>query len=207
MTIQSLAWAMEAPVPGTAKLVLLALANHANYVDGFVNFDAPTVAREASIQISGLWRYLGALERNGYLAKDERKTAEGERRDYWLLLDRETSAPWAWSAHDGVEHPDDADAAAPVSSRQTAPKSFMGQHQVEARKQAAAQDEAHRSQGVPIIEGSKAFHAWCGHLRARRQITPFIQTIIVNGKELRGFYRPTLFPPADEDRDEEAISA
>jgi hypothetical protein len=202
MTIQSLAWAIEQPVPGTAKLVLYALANRACHINGFVHFDAGTIAHEASIQISGLWRYLGALERNGYLSKDERKTAEGEKRDYWLVLDRDNPASWAWgqSAEDRLRR-GDQESATPRPS-----KSFRREHQDQVRKNNIEEDAAHSAQGVPIIEGSKAFHAWCGHLRNHNQLVPFIQAINVNGKWLRGFYRPTLFPLKEQNEENNEVA-
>jgi hypothetical protein len=55
---------------------------------------------------------------------------------------------------------------------------------------------------VPMIEGSKAFLAWCGHLRDHKHV-PFVQATQVDGKWCRGFHMPTLFPPRGDDQDEQ----
>jgi hypothetical protein len=192
MTIQALAWAIEQPLPGPSKLVLMALSNHADHTNGFVHFDASTISREASIEARSLWRYLGALERNGYLAKDQHKAGDTGKREYWLVLDRDPALAWSWSAQDGADDPLATSSASSAPSE--APRSFRRAEQDKAREVAAPQPNP----GVPIIENSKAYHAWCGHLRDRKQVTPFIQAIQVDGKWLRGFYMPTLFPPREQ---------
>jgi hypothetical protein len=206
VTIQALAWAMDQAPPGTAKLVLQALANHADHTNGYVHFDAPTIAQEASIQVVSLWRYLGALERNGYLEKDERKPGDTDKRDYWLVLDRNPALPWSWSAQDIPESSDVAASevapahATPSSANQISPRGFSRDRQTQARKAASDADAAARTNGVPVIEGSKAFLAWCAYLRRQRQVIPFTMSIQVDdGKWARGFYRPTLFPPRQDE--------
>lgn len=197
MTIQALAWAMDQSPPGNAKLVLLAMANHADHTSGLVHFDATTIAGEATIQVPSLWRYLGALERNGYLAKDQRKTQDGDKREYWLALDRDPTLPWAWAAHDGDG--DDADRAdVPLKSpiQCSAPRAFDKSKQDGAR-QINAEEARKPDDPFPVIEGSRAMKAWCDYLRQRRQIVPFLRTMIVNGKEVRGFPMPSLFPPGE----------
>lgn len=201
MTIQSVAWAIEQQVPGNAGRVLIALANHSDHSTGHVDFDPPTIAREAAMQVASLWRYLGALERNGFLAKDERKPGDTDKREYWLILDRDPAVPWSWSAQDGSERADDAHAAeptGPATARSYAPAGFSRDRQAEGRKAATALPPDRPPGHVPVIEGSKAFNAWCAHLRARKQLTPFVRAILVDDKWCRGFYMPTLFPPAEQ---------
>jgi helix-turn-helix protein len=193
VTVQALAWAIEQGLPGPSKLVLIALSNHADHTNGYCHFDATTISCEASIEVRSLWRYLGALERNGYLAKDERKPGDTSKREYWLVLDRDPALGWSWSATDQSAD-DDAPALSTESSGSAtsqAPKSFRRAEQDKAREVPAAAT----SPGIPIIEGSKAYVAWCAHLRDRKLVAPFVQAIQVDGKWLRGFYMPTLFPP------------
>jgi hypothetical protein len=196
VTVQSLAWALDQSVPGTAKLVLLALANRAEDDTGYVHFDAAAAARLAVIPERSLWRYLGALERNGYLDKE----ASTDERKYWLALDRVSSAPWSWTADD---LPDEADteSAAPASvvasaprRLDSAPQNFSRDRQIETRKSAAPTAEPRTE--FPIVEGSKAHKAWCERLRAEDKLVPFTRWItLADGKPARGFYMPSLFPP------------
>lgn len=200
VTIQALAWAMDQSLPDKPKLVLMALANHADHTNGFVHFDAGTIAREVSIREPSLWRYLGALERNGYLAKDQRKTAEGDKREYWLALDRDATVPWAWAAHD-VEHAEDADPPLEASTQpiqSAAPGGFDKSKQA-AQRHINAETARKPDDPFAIIEGSRAFIAWCNYLRERRLPTPYVRSMIVQGKEVRGFPMPSLFPPASEE--------
>jgi len=196
VTTQAVAWAMDQSVPGTAGRVLIALSNRADHTNGFVHFDAPTIAREACIGVPSLWRYLGALERNGFISKDDRKTQDGDKREYWLALDRDPSIPWAWSAHDIPDSGETESVSAPVDT--PAPRGFDRASQDAARKLNQAQARQ-PGDAFPVIEGSKAFRAWSGYLRARGQIVPYVRKMIVNGKECRGFEMPSLFPPGGEE--------
>lgn len=198
VTVQALAWALDQPVPGTAGRVLIALSNHADHTNGFVHFDAALIAREAVIGVPSLWRYLGALERNGYLSKDDRKTQDGDKREYWLALDRDPSLPWAWGAQDGERADGDDVPAIPVEAAPvlSAPVGFDKSKQSEERNINAA--EARKPDDpFPVIEGSRAFWAWSDYYRKQRKTAPFIRSMIVNGKECRGFPMPTLFPPSE----------
>jgi Helix-turn-helix domain len=195
MTIQAFAWAFDQRLTGNAKLVLLALANHADHTTGHCDVDPATLAREASIRESSLWRYLGALERNGYLARDVKRTSEGERRDYWLRLDRDPLLPWAWDAQDD-DKPDDAGAETPRPTiTESPPTAFRRAEQDALRQEIVDKPDPNRPDGlVPVIEGSRAYKAWCDDFRSRRKIPPFVRTIVVGNREHRGFFMPTLFP-------------
>jgi hypothetical protein len=198
MSIQALAWAIDQPLPGKAKLVLLALSNHADHTNGHVHFVAPTIARESSLTETGLWRYLGALERNGYLARDNRKSGEGEKREYWLHLDRDPGLPWAWSAQDGETDgtPDTADRR----ENQSPPSTFKRAEQEQERKAVTA-PPPDQPPGKPffVLEGSRAGDAWLRHCRDHRLLTPFTMTRLVDGRPKRGFWMPTLFPPGKQE--------
>ena len=191
--IHSLAWALDQPIPGTAKLVLIGCSKDANDGTGLVNFDPEEVARVAHIAVPSLWRYLGALERNQYLDKDE--TLDGRR--YYLVLDRETDVPWSWSVDD-VQLPAE-DEPAPTSRKieKAAPR-FSRAKQSEVREASTAPRDDRPPDMVGVIEGTEAFHKWVKHDRSLGRVPPFVMAIkTVSGKDARGFYKPTLFPPQD----------
>lgn len=100
MSIQAVAWALEEEeIPARPKLVLVAIANHANHVDGYCWLKAETIAREAACTPRSVYRFIGGLVRNGYLRKAPRKGEDGKQRanDYWILFNRERK-PWDWGA-------------------------------------------------------------------------------------------------------------
>lgn len=110
MSIQAVAWALEQDIPGTAKLVLVSLANHADHTTGHCWPSGETIAREASASLRSVYRYVGALRRNGYVRVLNRRGKDGKHRanDYWLLFDR-PAAIWDWL--DGVTGDETQDAA------------------------------------------------------------------------------------------------
>jgi hypothetical protein len=216
MTIQAYAWAMDQPVPGNAFRVLLALANHTDHTTGQVHFDATTISVEALIQAPSLPRYLSALERNGYLSKDELKSPEGDRRDYWLVLDRDSAQPWSWSAQDASSDDDgdaqdveqtDSDVPRPKRSTTSAtPKAFRRARQVEVRNELKAAEPVPPAGQFPVIEGSRNFFAWNDHYRRVGRIPPFVMAIVANGKPARGYYAPSMFPPAEQTQNLEEMA-
>lgn len=191
MSIQALAWAIEQPVPGEAKLVLMSLANHADHTTGHCSFDPPTIAIEASVTEAAIPRYVGALRRNGYLAREEK----GREREYWIQFDREPRE-WAWSAAEAPEAVDAAPAPVATSTPSAAPTSFRPAKQAEARKAVVAAVEEAKPQRVFVIEGSKAWDAWIAHRRANgvRPLLPPTGSSLVNGRSVRGWWFESLFP-------------
>ncbi len=108
MSNQALTWAFDQDgLPCKAKFVLVSIANHADHTNGYCWLKVSTIAQEASIPERSLYRYLGALVRNGYLRREKKKGADGKQRanDYWILFHRPAAA-WDWGAGIG----DDADA-------------------------------------------------------------------------------------------------
>lgn len=198
MTIQSLAWSLDQPIPGTAKLVLIALANRADHTTGHCSFDAHDTATESQISEASLWRYIGALERNGYLAQDKKR----DGRDIWLQMDREDISPWSWAAEDQnrEDGEGDAESASPaprkVRAGGGAVPAFSRDRQAEARESANAPPPGRPIDQIAIIEGSKAHDAWCRHLRDQHKVPPYVRWIILaDGRQAKGFYMPSLFPP------------
>lgn len=198
MTVASLAWAISQNVPGNSKLVLIALANYADDSTGKVAFDADAIARIACIRPHSLFRYLGALERNGYVVSEKQKD-----REYWLQLDRENEAPWSWGA-DAAESDRAVEFESQISAprehreslpRRKLPSAFSRERQAKQREVASA-PPPERALGIPIVEGTRAYFAWLNWFRGQRKIAPFVMAIVADGKPARGFYRPSLFPPA-----------
>src|SRR4029077_9858140 len=108
MSIQAVAWALEQDFTGetpkgrmvsahAAKLVLIALANHADHISGHCWPSTETIAREASCTVRSVYRLISALARNGFIEVRKVRGADGRQRanNYWLLFDR-APAPWQY---------------------------------------------------------------------------------------------------------------
>lgn len=70
MSIEALNWALNAPVGGTAKVILIGLANHAgaNFTDARPS--VPTLATYAHCSRRTVQRYLRVLEEDGWIERD-----------------------------------------------------------------------------------------------------------------------------------------
>lgn len=95
MSIQAVGWAFDQPIPSRAKLLLVALANHADHTSGYCWPSVETLMRETSMSRRAVFGYLGALRRNGYLDIKTAHGKDGRQRsnNYWILFDREP-AEW-----------------------------------------------------------------------------------------------------------------
>lgn len=119
MSIQAVAWALEQELPARPKLVLVAIANHANHVDGYCWLKAETIAREAACTPRSVYNFVGALIRNGFIRKAIRKGDDGKQRanDYWIEFEREEK-PWEHGAHvepdAAVDEPPESEASEAV---------------------------------------------------------------------------------------------
>ncbi len=97
MSIQAVAWAIEqSEVPPRPALVLIALANHANHIDGRAYLFIETIAKEARCSRRAVFGYIAALERNGYveIRRTRKKSGRQGCNNYWLVFDR-LPLPWA----------------------------------------------------------------------------------------------------------------
>lgn len=101
MSIEALNWALAAPVSGTAKVILLGLANHAGADFGDARPSVSTLARYAHCSRRTVQRYLRSLEDNGWIVRDGAHAVDG-RADrtvtVWRLTGRQDDAP----LHNGV---------------------------------------------------------------------------------------------------------
>ena len=98
MSIQDVGWVLdETDLPPGPKLVLVAIANHADNTDGYCWLKAATIAKEAACSERAVYRIIAALIRNGYVRRDKKRGADGKRRanDYWILTNR-PAAKWSW---------------------------------------------------------------------------------------------------------------
>lgn len=124
MSNQALTWAFDQDgLPCKAKFVLVALANHADHTNGYCWLKIETIAQETAIPARSLFRYIGALIRNGYLRREKKRGADGKQRanDYWLLFNR-LDAAWDWGAVIGGDddaEPQDVEPTAKLESDET----------------------------------------------------------------------------------------
>src|SRR5262249_4583791 len=100
MSIQAVAWVLAQSgedLPGTARLVLIALANHADHTSGHCWPSIETIAKEAGCGDRTASRYLGALRRNGFIEvrQTQRKNGKFRSNDYWIVFERKP-APWQY---------------------------------------------------------------------------------------------------------------
>jgi hypothetical protein len=200
MTIQSTAWAIGQAVPGTAKLVLVALANHAQHSTGRSFASIEDICKEESCAPRAAFPYLIPLQRNGYVARQITRGADsGKVRAFWLRFDRRP-APWVSNRHD-AEDPEPAEAskreeAEPRSPLATGvPPGFRPAKQAAALKEA---EQARKLQRIFVFEGWPAWIAWIDH-RARTTGIRGLPTCwaVVDGQRRLGWWLPSLYPPQD----------
>lgn len=206
MTIQALAWAIDQQLPPKPKLVLLSLANHADHMTGKVDFLPSTIAWESATPQGSIWRFLGALERNGFLEHDQRGES-AEERDYYLLIDRNPALPWSWGAS-GEEGDEQESASHHQTSRPIeTPPGFDRSKQNEKRVAAAKAKEEQKPTQVFVIEGTPAFEAWCAFKSREKGHAWRLADArhMVDGNFRRGWWFPTLFPPVAQAQEMEAI--
>lgn len=205
MTIQALAWAIDQQLPHKPKLVLMALANHADHMTGKVDFLPSTISWESCTPQGSIWRFLGALERNGFLSHDQRGES-AEDRDYYLLINRNPALPWSWEAstEDGEEP---ASAAAPEQAPPVVP-TFDPSKQAEMRTASVKAIADSKPKLVFVSEGTPAFEAWKA-FKSREKGHPWNLTTraIIDGKLRTGWWFPTLFPAASASEELGAATA
>lgn len=111
MSIQAVAWVLAQSgddLPGTGRLVMIALANHADHTSGHCWPSVKTIASEAGCSDRTASRYLYALSRNGFIEvrRTQRKSGQFRSNDYWILFERKP-APWQYFNRDPNDEPED----------------------------------------------------------------------------------------------------
>src|SRR5712671_4262888 len=91
MSNQAMTWAFAQHIPSRAKMVLMALANHADHTTGHCYPSIKLIMSEASCSRRSTFAFLGLLRRNGFIETRMKRSADGRQRasDYWILFDRE----------------------------------------------------------------------------------------------------------------------
>jgi hypothetical protein len=144
MSIQAVAWVLDREeLPARPKLVLVAIANHANHTDGYCWLKAETIAKEAACSPRAVFNFVGALIRNGYIRKAPARGADGKQRanDYWIMFNR-ADGPWIKDAgapaddEDPIENDDETIEIDSVD--------------VESDPQDAVEPHARRASGAPV---------------------------------------------------------
>lgn len=144
MSNQALTWVLEdKDLPQGPKMVMVAIANHADWPDGYCWLKTKTIAKEAACTERSVLRTVSALIRNGYIRREKRRGENGKQRanDYWILLDR-PAAKWTWFKPDprdaenyedtqdvgGINAPSDSDAISEKPSESCGPGDSDGSH-------------------------------------------------------------------------------
>lgn len=146
MSNQALTWVLEdVDLPQGPKLVMVAIANHADWPDGYCWLKTKTIAKEAACTERSVLRTISALMRNGYIRRERKRGADGKQRanDYWILLER-PAAKWTWFKADprdaedceetqdvgGKNAPSDSDDISEIPSESCGPSDSDGSHTV-----------------------------------------------------------------------------
>lgn len=116
MSIAATNWAYRQKIPIKPKFVLAALADQADERTGRVCYgktDMKYLAEKCSIPERSLYRYIGALIKNGYAIRDSGKVL-GQPSVYWLCFDRDAAESldeWLWKTADDVAEDEPQDIA------------------------------------------------------------------------------------------------
>lgn len=112
MSVAAQSWAWSQKVPIKPKFVLVSLADQACELTGRVVYqktDAKFLAEKCGVAERSLYRYIGALIRNGYVVRESGKE-RGRASEYWLCLDRRPASDikeFQWTAADDRDDADD----------------------------------------------------------------------------------------------------
>ena len=84
MSVEASTWAWQQSVPSGAKLVLLALADHADQ-NGFCWPGADGLSKKCGLSKSSIWRHIAELEASGLLARMQRNAQAGRQNNSYQL--------------------------------------------------------------------------------------------------------------------------
>jgi DNA-binding MarR family transcriptional regulator len=80
VSMELMIWAFKQDVPPSPKLVLLALADHANGATGLCIPGQNTLAQQCNMSVRSVQRHLDTLEELGFIARQTRMRGEGRGR-------------------------------------------------------------------------------------------------------------------------------
>lgn len=96
MSLDLMSWAFKQDIEPPAKLVLLALADHANGQTGLCIPGQKALAQQCSMSVRTVQRHLNTLEAAGLIRREARMRGEGRGRTsdrYWLRDQGDKSGP------------------------------------------------------------------------------------------------------------------
>lgn len=85
MSFQAMAWAVDQPVKGLGKLVLLLLANYTSR-DGICFPSQKELATQCGITDRAVRTWLDKLEEGGFIARQQRRRVDGTRTTDHIIL-------------------------------------------------------------------------------------------------------------------------
>lgn len=127
MSVAAQTWAWAQKVPIKPKFVLVTLADQTDDRTGKVCYqrtDAKYLAEKCGVPERSLYRYLGALIRNGYVTRKSGQK-KGAASEYWLVLDRASAEDlneFQWTAADDADDPQDVEGSANLADPEDAPE-------------------------------------------------------------------------------------
>jgi hypothetical protein len=187
MSIKAINWALELPIPPTPKLVLVVIADYADD-RGYAFPGADTIARRASISARTLTRVLADLETHGYLERERRSLANGNRTsDGYRLLPEETSrqngvlsrrqnqgdkTPTVASVGEPSVEPSVTTQARGRASRMPEGMTWDNSHSLKASARGVDVEvefqkftDYHLAKGSTFVDWGRAFHTWLNNAR------------------------------------------
>ena len=110
MSLDLMSWAFKQDIEPPAKLVLLALADHANGQTGLCIPGQKALADQCSMSVRTVQRHLNTLESSGLIRREARMRGEGRGRTsdrYWLRDQGDSSGPTRQTVTTNTTHQDD----------------------------------------------------------------------------------------------------
>lgn len=186
MSIRAINWALELPIPPTPKLVLVVIADYADD-KGYAFPGVETIARRASISERTLTRVLADLEANGFIERERRHLANGNRTSdgYHLLPEGTTRQNGGLTSRqmEGAKPPTVAATGEPSVEPSVTPKggratqwpgnlTWTNAHSLKATARGVDVEvefekfrDYHLAKGSKFVDWDRAFHTWLNNSR------------------------------------------
>ena len=118
MSVEAMAWALRVPIGGTAKVILLGIANHAGADFGDARPSVATLAEYAHCDRRTVQRNLRRLEAERWIERTGEFGRADRRVTVWRCTGRQYAAPVAGERGDAHAAPQTDHGAAPVPPRE-----------------------------------------------------------------------------------------